>query len=46
MRLVVVVDDIFPVVRTGDVDRIKYRSSGEVGVPITHNPVGFFFRCV
>ena len=32
---VVVVDDVSPVVRTGDVDRIKYFVSGVVGVPKT-----------
>ena len=28
----VVVDDVSPVVRTGDVDRIRYRGSGVVSV--------------
>ena len=33
MSSVVVVDDVSPVVRTGYVDRIRYRGSGVVGVP-------------
>ena len=35
MSPVVVVDNVSPVVRTGDVDRIRYRGSGVVGVPKT-----------
>lgn len=35
MSPVVVVDDVSPVVRTGDVDRIRYRGCGVVGVPKT-----------
>ena len=31
--VVVVVDDVSPLVRTGDVVRIRYRGSGVVGVP-------------
>ena len=41
MSPVVVVDDVSPVVRTGDVDRIRYRCSGVDGVPKTHNSVLF-----
>ena len=41
MSPVVVVDDVSPVVRTGDVDRIRYRGSGVVSVPKTQNPVLF-----
>ena len=39
MSSVVVVDDVSPVVRTGDVDRIRYCGSGVVGVPKTQHPV-------
>ena len=42
---VVVVDDVSPVVRTGDVDRIRYRGSGVVGVPKTQHSV-LFVCCV
>ena len=42
---VVVVDDISPVVRTGDVDRIRYRGWGVVGVPKTQHSV-LFVCCV
>ena len=45
MSPVVVVDDVYPVVRTGDVDRIRYSGSGIVGVPKTQQPV-FFVCCV
>ena len=45
MSPVVVVDDVPPVVRTGDVDRIRYRGSGVVGVPKTQHSV-FFVCCV
>ena len=45
MSPVVVVDDISPVVRTADVDRIRYRCSGVVGVPKTQHSVLFVF-CV
>ena len=45
MSSVVVVDDVSPVVRTGDVDRIRYRGSGLVGVPKTQNSV-LFVCCV
>ena len=45
MSPVVVVDYVFPVVRTGDVDRIWYRGSGVVGVLKTQHSV-LFVRCV
>ena len=45
MSPVVIVDDVSPVVRTGDVDRIRYRGSGVVGVPKTQHPV-LFACCV
>ena len=45
MGSVVVVDDVSPVVRTGDVDRIRYRSSGVAGVPKTQHSV-LFVCCV
>ena len=45
MSPVVVVYDVSPVVRTGDVDRIRYRCSGVVGVPKTQHPV-LFVSCV
>ena len=45
MSPVVVVDDVSPVVRTGDIDRIRYRGSGVVGVPKTQHSV-FFVCCV
>ena len=38
---VVVVDDVSPVLRTGDVDRIKYCGTCVVGVPKTQHPVLF-----
>ena len=41
MSPVVVVDDVSPVVKTGDVDRIRYRGSGVVGVPKTQHSVLF-----
>ena len=41
MSSVVVVDDVSPVVRTGDVDRVRYRGSGVVGVPKTQHSVLF-----
>ena len=41
----VVVDNVSPVVRTGDVDRIRYRGSGVVGVPKTQHSV-LFVCCV
>ena len=41
MSPVVVVDDVSPVVRTGDVDRITYRGLGVVGVPKTQHSVLF-----
>ena len=39
MRPVVVVDDVSPVVRTGDVDSVRYRGSGVVSVPKTQHSV-------
>ena len=45
MSPVVVVDNISPVVRTGDVDRIRYCGSGVVGVPKTQHSV-LFVCCV
>ena len=45
MRPVVVVNDVSPVVRTGNVDRVRYRGSGVVGVPKTHHSV-LFVCCV
>ena len=45
MSPVVVVDDISPVVRTGDVDRIRYRGSGVAGVHKTQHSV-LFVCCV
>ena len=45
MSSVVVVDDVSPVVRTDDVDRIRYRGSGVAGVPKTQNSV-LFVCCV
>ena len=41
MSSVVVVDDVSPMVRTGDVDRIMYRGSGVPGVPKTQHSVRF-----
>ena len=45
MSPVVVVDNVFPVVRTGDVDRIRYRGSGVEGVLKTQHSV-LFVCCV
>ena len=45
MGSVVVVDDVSPVVRTGDVDRIRYRGSCVVNVPKTQHSV-LFVCCV
>ena len=45
MSPVVVVDDVSPVVTTGDVDRVRYRSYGVVGVPKTQHTV-LFVCCV
>ena len=39
MSSVVVVNDVSPVVRTGDVDRIRYRGAGVVGVSKTQHSV-------
>ena len=39
MSSVVVEDDVSPVVRTDDVDRIRFRGSGVVGVPKTQHSV-------
>ena len=43
MSPVVVVDDVSTVVRTGDVDRIRYRGCGVVGIPKTQQT--FLFVC-
>ena len=43
MSPVVVVDYVSPVVRTGDVDRIRYCGSGVFGVPKTQHSVLFGF---
>ena len=45
MSSIVVVDDISPVVRTGDVDWSRYRDPGVVGVPKTQHSV-LFVCCV
>ena len=45
MSPVVVVDDVSPVVRTGDVDRIRYRGWCVDGVPKTQHSV-LFVCCV
>ena len=45
MSPVVVVDDVSPVVRTCDVDRVRYCGSGVVGVPKTQHSVLFVY-CV
>ena len=45
MSSVVVVDDVSPVVRAGDVDRIRYRGFDVVGVPKTQHSV-LFVCCV
>ena len=45
MSSVVVVDDVSSVIRTGDVDRIRYGSVGVVGVPKTQHSV-LFVCCV
>ena len=45
MSPVVVVDDVSPVVRTGDVDRIRYRGCCVVGVLKTKHSV-LFVCCV
>ena len=45
MSPVVVVNDVSPVERTGDVDRVRYRGSGVVGVPKTQHSV-LFVCCV
>ena len=42
---VVVVDDVSPLVRTGDVDRIRYRGWGVVISPKTQHSI-FFVCCV
>ena len=39
MSPVVVVNDVSRVVRTGDVDRIRYRGIGVAGVPKTQHSV-------
>ena len=45
MSPVVLVDDVSPEVRTGDVDRIMYRGWGVDGVPKTQHSV-LFVCCV
>ena len=45
MSPVVVVDDVSPVVRTGDVDRSRYCGWGVVGVPKTQYAI-LFVCCV
>ena len=45
MSPVVVVDDVSPVVRTSDADRIRYRGAGVVVVPKTQHSV-LFVSCV
>ena len=45
MSSVVVVDDVSPVVLTSDVDRIRYRISGVVGVLKTQHSI-FLVCCV
>ena len=45
MSSVVVVDDVSPVVRTRDVDRIGYCDNSVVGVPKTQHSV-LFVCCV
>ena len=45
MSSVVVVDDVSPVLRTADVDRIRYRGAGVLGVPKTQRSV-FVVCCV
>ena len=41
MSSVVVVDDVSPVVRTGDVDMVRYCGSSVIGVPKTQHSVFF-----
>ena len=45
MSPVVVVYDVSPVVRTADVDRIRYRGSGVVDIPKTQHSI-IFVCCV
>ena len=45
MSSVIVEDDVSPVVRTADVDRIRYSGSSVVGVPKTQHSV-LFVCCV
>ena len=45
MSSVVIVNDVSPMLDTGDIDRIRYRGSGVVGVPKTHHAV-LFVSCV
>ena len=45
MSSVVVVDDVSSVIRTGDVDRIRYGSVGVVGVHKAQHSV-LFVNCV
>ena len=44
MSPVVVVDDVSPMVKTGDVDRIRNRGSGVAGVSKTQHPALFVCR--
>ena len=43
--VVVVVDDVSPVVRTADVNRVRYRGAGVAGVPKTQHSV-LFVCCI
>ena len=45
MSSVVVVDDVSPVVRTADVNRVRYRGAGVAGVPKTQHSV-LFVCCI
>ena len=45
MSPIVGVDDVYPVVRTGDIVRVRYCGSGVVGVPKTQHSV-LFVCCV
>ena len=43
MSSVVIVNDVSPMLDTGDIDRVRYRGSGVVCVPKTQHP--FLFVC-
>ena len=45
MGSVVVVDDVSPMVGTGNVNRVRYRGAGVASVPITQHSV-LFVCCV